>query len=259
MRHPSLAVPIPACACTRADDRQPCCVRECEESRCDDAHHGRGHDQLRVFADRRVGSTICWHATDSRVRARNAGRDADNESGCDRHQAGCCEGAVHRQLVRVSRAWEVLRLDAVPSPDHSWHLRVAVWGSDRVRWWRARLPVRRREPHRGCLSRGHRRDGQRGPGTNGSQFFLVYKDTTLAPNYTPFGTITGGLAVIQKIAAAGSDNSNGHGDGKPNLRVEITGVDGRDELASVAETSVAVMSPVISVRPRCRSARRARR
>jgi peptidyl-prolyl cis-trans isomerase B (cyclophilin B) len=63
-----------------------------------------------------------------------------------------------------------------------------------------------------------------GPGTNGSQFFLVYKDTTLAPNYTPFGTITGGLAVIQKIAAAGSDNSNGDGDGKPNVPVEITGV-----------------------------------
>jgi peptidyl-prolyl cis-trans isomerase B (cyclophilin B) len=63
-----------------------------------------------------------------------------------------------------------------------------------------------------------------GPGTNGSQFFLVYRDTTLAPKYTPFGTITGGLAVIQKIAAAGSDNSNHAGDGKPNLPVEITGV-----------------------------------
>jgi peptidyl-prolyl cis-trans isomerase B (cyclophilin B) len=63
-----------------------------------------------------------------------------------------------------------------------------------------------------------------GPGTNGSQFFLVYKDTTLAPNYTPFGTITGGLAVVQKIAAAGSDNSNGDGDGKPNLPVKITSV-----------------------------------
>ncbi|MFJ6777275.1 peptidylprolyl isomerase, partial [Kitasatospora sp. NPDC091257] len=31
-----------------------------------------------------------------------------------------------------------------------------------------------------------------GPGTNGSQFFLVYKDTKLPPNYTPFGKITGG-------------------------------------------------------------------
>jgi peptidyl-prolyl cis-trans isomerase B (cyclophilin B) len=63
-----------------------------------------------------------------------------------------------------------------------------------------------------------------GPGTNGSQFFLVYADTTLPPSYTPFGTITSGLAVIQKIAAAGSDNSNGPGDGKPNVPVEITGV-----------------------------------
>jgi peptidyl-prolyl cis-trans isomerase B (cyclophilin B) len=63
-----------------------------------------------------------------------------------------------------------------------------------------------------------------GPGTNGSQFFLVYADTTLAPNYTPFGTVTSGLAVVQKIAAAGSDNSNGQGDGKPNLPVEITSV-----------------------------------
>jgi peptidyl-prolyl cis-trans isomerase B (cyclophilin B) len=63
-----------------------------------------------------------------------------------------------------------------------------------------------------------------GPGTNGSQFFLVYADTTLAPNYTPFGTITGALAVISKIAAAGSDNSNGQGDGKPNVPVQITNV-----------------------------------
>ena len=63
-----------------------------------------------------------------------------------------------------------------------------------------------------------------GPGTNGSQFFLVYADTKLAPNYTPFGTITNGLAVIQKIAGGGSDNSNGQGDGKPNVPVQITNV-----------------------------------
>ena len=28
-----------------------------------------------------------------------------------------------------------------------------------------------------------------GPGTNGSQFFLVYKDSALPPTYTVFGTI----------------------------------------------------------------------
>jgi peptidyl-prolyl cis-trans isomerase B (cyclophilin B) len=43
-----------------------------------------------------------------------------------------------------------------------------------------------------------------GPGTNGSQFFLVYKDSPLGPNYTPFGTITKGLDVLQAIAAQGN-------------------------------------------------------
>ena len=61
-----------------------------------------------------------------------------------------------------------------------------------------------------------------GPNTNGSQFFLVYEDSALPPNYTPFGTIVSGLDVLEKIAAAGSDESNGVGDGKPNLPVQIT-------------------------------------
>ncbi|MEZ0068714.1 peptidyl-prolyl cis-trans isomerase B (cyclophilin B) [Streptacidiphilus sp. MAP12-20] len=54
-----------------------------------------------------------------------------------------------------------------------------------------------------------------GANTNGSQFFLVYKDSQLSPNYTPFGTITGGLDVLTGIAAKGADSSNGSGDGKP--------------------------------------------
>ncbi|MCW2571177.1 MAG: putative peptidyl-prolyl cis-trans isomerase cyclophilin type [Frankiales bacterium] len=57
-----------------------------------------------------------------------------------------------------------------------------------------------------------------GPGTNGSQFFLVYKDTQLDPNYTPFGTITKGLDIIDKVAAAGSVPT---GDGKPKLAINI--------------------------------------
>ena len=61
-----------------------------------------------------------------------------------------------------------------------------------------------------------------GPGTNGSQFFLVYGDSKLPPNYTPFGTITQGLEVLDAVAKAGSDDSNGAGDGKPKLPVTIT-------------------------------------
>ncbi len=61
-----------------------------------------------------------------------------------------------------------------------------------------------------------------GPGTNGSQFFLVYGDSELSPDYTPFGRITSGLEVLDAVAKAGSDDSNGPGDGKPKLPVTIT-------------------------------------
>jgi peptidyl-prolyl cis-trans isomerase B (cyclophilin B) len=60
-----------------------------------------------------------------------------------------------------------------------------------------------------------------GPASNGSQFFLVYKDTQLDPNYTPFGTITKGLDILNKVAAAGSVPP---GDGKPKLDIKILGV-----------------------------------
>jgi peptidyl-prolyl cis-trans isomerase B (cyclophilin B) len=63
-----------------------------------------------------------------------------------------------------------------------------------------------------------------GPDTNGSQFFLVYKDSPISRAYTPFGTITQGLGVIQQIAAAGSDNTNGSGDGAPLDSVKIESV-----------------------------------
>ena len=46
-----------------------------------------------------------------------------------------------------------------------------------------------------------------GPDTNGSQFFLVYADSFLPPDYTVFGSITGGLDVITGIAAQGITGS----------------------------------------------------
>lgn len=42
-----------------------------------------------------------------------------------------------------------------------------------------------------------------GPDTNGSQFFLVYADSTLPPDYTVFGKITAGLDILTGIAAKG--------------------------------------------------------
>ena len=57
-----------------------------------------------------------------------------------------------------------------------------------------------------------------GRATNGSQFFLVYKDTQLPPNYTPFATITEGLPILDKVAAGGSTPPD---DGKPKIAVKI--------------------------------------
>jgi peptidyl-prolyl cis-trans isomerase B (cyclophilin B) len=62
------------------------------------------------------------------------------------------------------------------------------------------------------------------PGSNGSQFFLVYKATDLPPSYTPFGTVVSGLNIVQTVAKAGSDNSNGAGDGHPKDKVQIESV-----------------------------------
>jgi peptidyl-prolyl cis-trans isomerase B (cyclophilin B) len=60
-----------------------------------------------------------------------------------------------------------------------------------------------------------------GPGTNGSQFFVVYKDSPLAPNYTPFGKVTGGLRIVERVAAAGSSPA---GDGAPKVHISLTRV-----------------------------------
>ncbi len=61
----------------------------------------------------------------------------------------------------------------------------------------------------------------------GSQFFLVYQDSTIpsdtAGGYTVFGTVTSGLDVVQAVADAGT--ADGAGDGSPASPVIIEGVE----------------------------------
>jgi len=59
-----------------------------------------------------------------------------------------------------------------------------------------------------------------GPNTNGSQFFLVYQDSPLPPNYTIWGNITSGLDVLENIASAGV--LDGSSDGSPTQAVVIS-------------------------------------
>ncbi len=62
-----------------------------------------------------------------------------------------------------------------------------------------------------------------GPDTNGSQFFMVYDDTQLSPDYTVFGQIDeAGVDVVRKVAAKGT--ANGAPDGAPATEVKIESV-----------------------------------
>jgi peptidyl-prolyl cis-trans isomerase B (cyclophilin B) len=61
-----------------------------------------------------------------------------------------------------------------------------------------------------------------GPGTNGSQFFIVFGDSELPPNYTVFGKITSGMDIVESVAKAGVNG--GGSDGKPKKTVTIQDV-----------------------------------
>ncbi len=58
-----------------------------------------------------------------------------------------------------------------------------------------------------------------GPNTNGSQFFLVYANTSLPPSYTRWGVITKGLDIVKAIAAQGT--TTGGQDGTPRQTIAI--------------------------------------
>jgi peptidyl-prolyl cis-trans isomerase B (cyclophilin B) len=75
----------------------------------------------------------------------------------------------------------------------------------------------------GTVAMANRYDGKsdKTRDSGGSQFFLVYQDSQLPPNYTPFGTITGGMDVLRKIAKAGSSPDPATNNTAPNATVVI--------------------------------------
>jgi peptidyl-prolyl cis-trans isomerase B (cyclophilin B) len=92
------------------------------------------------------------------------------------------------------------------------------------------------------------------PDDNGSQFIIVYKDTQLPPSYTIFGTVTGGLDVVDKIAAAGSDGAfdqpdaagnPGVGGGHPKLETVIQSL----LVTDLAPTATPTPAPASSSSP----------
>jgi peptidyl-prolyl cis-trans isomerase B (cyclophilin B) len=68
----------------------------------------------------------------------------------------------------------------------------------------------------------------RGPKTNATQFFIVYKDSTLPPNYTVWGQVKSGLDILIQIGNIGAYQVNRKdkkayyvGDGLPIQPIEI--------------------------------------
>jgi peptidyl-prolyl cis-trans isomerase B (cyclophilin B) len=60
------------------------------------------------------------------------------------------------------------------------------------------------------------------PDSNGSQFFLVYKNSQLPPDYTPFGRVVSGLNILQDVASHGfGPPLSQAGGGAPKEKVQI--------------------------------------
>lgn len=58
-----------------------------------------------------------------------------------------------------------------------------------------------------------------GANTNGSQFFIVYDDTSLPPNYSIWGKVIGGLEIVKAIAKEGV--VDGKSEGLPKRKIAI--------------------------------------
>jgi peptidyl-prolyl cis-trans isomerase B (cyclophilin B) len=59
-----------------------------------------------------------------------------------------------------------------------------------------------------------------GPDTGGSQFFIVYRDSPLPPNYTVWGQISAGIDTVDYVADGGV--SGGGADGVPTRPLQFT-------------------------------------
>ena len=59
-----------------------------------------------------------------------------------------------------------------------------------------------------------------GANTNGSQFFIVYEDTSMDPDYTIWGRVIKGLEIVRAIAEAGVADGSTNGMPKQTIAIE---------------------------------------
>jgi peptidyl-prolyl cis-trans isomerase B (cyclophilin B) len=76
------------------------------------------------------------------------------------------------------------------------------------------------------------------PGTNGSQFLIFFKDYSPAtPEYSVLGTVTGGLATVEKIGKIATVENQAGDKVKPKSKVTITSLTVGDTPASAAPSA----------------------
>ena len=140
--------------------------------------------------------------------------------------AGPRQGALRGQQLQLPGEQEVLRRHAVPPAHHRRAVRrAAVRRPGRHRRGRAGLQLRRRDrPRTGSTPRACSAMANSGADTNGSQFFIVYRDTQLPPNYTVFGTVTQGPAG----GRGGGEGRLGQRERRRRRQAEAAGVDHED-------------------------------
>ncbi len=77
----------------------------------------------------------------------------------------------------------------------------------------------------GAYTRGTVAMANAGPNTNGSQFFIMHKDTKLDPLYVIFGSVTSGMDVVDEIATAPVHSGASGEDSTPDSPVHVIRVD----------------------------------
>ncbi len=56
--------------------------------------------------------------------------------------------------------------------------------------------------------------------SNGGQFFIVYNDSTLPPNYTIWGKVIKGLEIVKAVAKDGVIDRKAEGSPKRKIAIE---------------------------------------
>lgn len=79
----------------------------------------------------------------------------------------------------------------------------SAWGKEFADETKAASPLYRTGYARGIVAMANR-----GPNTNGSQFFIMHQSCPLPPNYTIFGRVISGQDVVDAIATTPTDRGD---------------------------------------------------